>query len=227
MRSNTRWVPVSAVFAPGGIEKLMGELAAVPETQANVLLFTQRLIRLQQLGERELHEEKITGTEMTVDTVVDIFNKVNSGGTKLSKGDLALAKICAADPSARMRMREHLERWSAHGYDFSLDWLLRNVTAVVTGRSVFSALAEVTGSQFNAGLIRTSNHVERFLQTVQSRLGRITTVCSWVATASPSSPGSSSSRAATSSTRRTRTKSFSGTSRRLSEAVTLDRSKPS
>ena len=29
------------------------------------------------------------------DVVVDVFNRVNSGGTKLSKGDLALAKICA------------------------------------------------------------------------------------------------------------------------------------
>ncbi len=35
------------------------------------------------------------GEDKTVDVVVDIFNRVNSGGTKLSKGDLALAKICA------------------------------------------------------------------------------------------------------------------------------------
>jgi hypothetical protein len=29
-----------------------------------------------------------------LDVVVDIFNLVNNGGTKLSEGDLALAKIC-------------------------------------------------------------------------------------------------------------------------------------
>ena len=33
--------------------------------------------------------------------IVDIFNQVNSGGTKLSKGDLALAKIGAEWPQAR------------------------------------------------------------------------------------------------------------------------------
>ena len=32
--------------------------------------------------------------DKTIDVVVEIFNNVNSGGTKLSKGDLALAKIC-------------------------------------------------------------------------------------------------------------------------------------
>ena len=43
----------------------------------------------------DLHIEEVTGQDKTLDVVVDIFNQVNSGGTKLSKGDLALAKICA------------------------------------------------------------------------------------------------------------------------------------
>ena len=44
---------------------------------------------------------KSPGADKTIDVVVDIFNRVNSGGTKLSKGDLALAKICADGPRAR------------------------------------------------------------------------------------------------------------------------------
>jgi hypothetical protein len=34
----------------------------------------------------ELHTEEITGQDKTIDVVVDIFNRVKSGGTKLSKG---------------------------------------------------------------------------------------------------------------------------------------------
>jgi hypothetical protein len=48
----------------------------------------------------DLHVEEVTGADKTLDVVVDIFNRVNSGGTKLSKGDLALAKICADWPEA-------------------------------------------------------------------------------------------------------------------------------
>ena len=39
--------------------------------------------------------------EDDIDVVVEIFNRVNSGGTKLSSGDLALARISAAWPDAR------------------------------------------------------------------------------------------------------------------------------
>ena len=40
----------------------------------------------------EFHIDEVTGVDKTIDVVVDIFNRVNSGGPKLSKGDLALAK---------------------------------------------------------------------------------------------------------------------------------------
>ena len=48
-----------------------------------------------------LHVEEVTGKDKDIEVVVDIFNQVNSGGTKLSKGDLALAKICADWPEGR------------------------------------------------------------------------------------------------------------------------------
>ena len=77
------------------------------------------------IKEIDLHIEEVTGEDKTVDVVVDIFNRVNSGGTKLSKGDLALAKICAEWPEARDQMKTELEKWREAGFHFKLDWLLR------------------------------------------------------------------------------------------------------
>lgn len=54
--------------------------------------------------------------DKTVDVVVKIFNRVNSGGTKLSKGDLALAKICAAWPETRREMKKALAAWERAGF---------------------------------------------------------------------------------------------------------------
>jgi hypothetical protein len=133
MRDDPRWIDVTSLFTLG-LERHIGTLNADPETQPRMVFYMERLARLKQVLERDFHEEKITGADKTVDVVVDIFNRVNSGGTKLSNGDLALAKKCAHWPEARAAMRHHLDSWEKEGFSFNLNWLLRNTTAVATGR---------------------------------------------------------------------------------------------
>lgn len=167
MRDNERWVDVTRLFTEG-LGPFISHFMDQPERMS---LYLERLNRLQQIKDRDFHEEKITGRDMTVDVVVDIFNRVNSGGTELSKGDLALAKLCAQWPQARQVMRDHLRRWQEAGFSFSLDWLLRNATAVATGRAVFTALDEVTAGQFELVLGRSADYVDHFLDAVSGRLG--------------------------------------------------------
>ena len=80
---------------------MIAQLSANPAHTANVGAYVGRLGALLGVTEIDLHIEEVTGQDKTLDVVVDIFNRVNSGGTKLSKGDLALAKICAEWPEAR------------------------------------------------------------------------------------------------------------------------------
>jgi hypothetical protein len=121
--------------------------------------------------DRDFHEGKITGEDKTVEVVVDIFNRVNSGGTKLSKGDLALAKKCAHWPEARAAMRTHLDRWAKEDFSFSLDWLLRNTTAIATGRAEYSQLDTVPVSDFQDALEAAAKYVSYFLDVMVGRLG--------------------------------------------------------
>ena len=86
-------------------------LGTDPDTRHKLAEYVERLSRLRNILERDFHIEAITGEDKTVDVVVDIFNRVNSGGTKLSKGDLALARICAEWSDARPTMRRNLDRW--------------------------------------------------------------------------------------------------------------------
>ena len=113
----------------------------------------------------------MTGEDKTVEVVVDIFNRVNSGGTKLSKGDLALARICARWPDARTEMQRRLAKWSAQGFHFKLEWLLRCVNTVLTGEALFSALADVGTPEFRDGLKRAEACVDVTLNMLSSRLG--------------------------------------------------------
>lgn len=170
MKGDARWIDVTRLFVDGA-QAVITSLNADSRTQPRVLDYMQRLLTLRGVLEREFHDEKLTGADKTIDVVVDVFNRVNSGGTKLSKGDLALAKICAESATARGDMRRRLDHWSARGYEFSLDWLLRNVNAVATGRAPFAALDGVSAADFDKALVATTKYVGGFLEDIAGRLG--------------------------------------------------------
>lgn len=170
MKDDPLWVDVSTAMAPGGDEVVMSSLEGA-ELPLGPMVLSTRVSRLRGILDVDLHVEEVTGDEMTVDVVVEIFNRVNSGGTKLSKGDLALARICAMWPDARDEMKWRLAAWREAGFQFSLDWLLRNVNVIVTGRAEFSHLADVDTETFRDGLGRAERAINELLNVVSGRLG--------------------------------------------------------
>jgi hypothetical protein len=167
MKDDLLWVDVTALFI-GGPSAVASGLRGHPR----FFDFVDRLHRVRNVLEREVHVETITGADKTVDVVVDIFNRVNSGGTKLSRGDLALARICSDWPQARPMMREHLDRWRDQwGLQFQPDWLLRNANAVATGRASFSALENVSAETFRDALGKAVHNVDHLVDLIGSTLG--------------------------------------------------------
>ena len=171
MRDNPRWVSVTELMKPGSLGRLIGLIHTNEDLQQNAEQYTARLNSLAQITDVDLHVEDIAGEDKNVDIVVDIFNKVNSNGTKLSKGDLALAKICAEWSEARAELKRRLAKWEAAGYKFKLEWLLRCVNAIATGDAVFSALNDVGVDDISVGLEKSEKHVDYLLNLVSSRLG--------------------------------------------------------
>jgi len=170
MQGNPLWVDVTRLMKEGVLD-IQDELSDVLDDNKRVLRCGHRLNRLREIGDIDVHIEDVSGSEMTLDVVVDIFNRVNSGGRKLSKGDLALARICSVEPDARSRMRKALDDWSEAGFGFSLDWLLRSVTTIATGDARFSALHDLDASTFNSALQRAINHTNTILDLIGARLG--------------------------------------------------------
>lgn len=170
MRDDPRWVDVTSLYTRG-LEPPIAALNAHPGTRPRIAAYAARLARLQQVLDRDFHEEKITGEDKSIDVVVDIFNLVNSGGTKLSKGDLALAKKCAQWPEARAAMRTYLEQWEKEGFSFTLDWLLRNISAVATGRAEFSSLDMIRVIDFKEALETAAGYISHFLDVAAGQLG--------------------------------------------------------
>lgn len=173
MKDDPLWVDVSVLMGKGtvGLGELVTRLSAFPDHAPKVGEYVGRLSRLLGVTEIELHIEEVTGADKSLDIVVDIFNRVNSGGTKLSKGDLALAKICADWPDARDTMKTKLKEWNNAGYDFNLDWLLRSVNTVLTGEAKFLYLHDKSAEEVQAGLKRATKHIDTCLNLIGGRLG--------------------------------------------------------
>ena len=173
MQGDPLWIDATELMKKGtaGLGEFVTRLAAQPALAAKVGDYVGRLSRLLGVMDVDLYVEEVTGAEKTLDVVVDIFNRVNSGGTKLSKGDLALAKICADWPEARDTMKAKLKEWGKAGYRFNLDWLLRSVNTALTGEAKFQFLHEKSAEEIQDGLNRATKHVDTSLNLISGRLG--------------------------------------------------------
>ena len=170
MKDNPLWVNVTELMQQG-IGPFYGRLTATGADNEKMTYFVNRLQAVHGMQVIDLHVETVTGEDKNIDVVVDIFNKVNSGGTKLSKGDLALAKICADWPEARAELRQRLAKWQQAGFYFDLDWLLRNITTITTGQALFSNLADVPTATFRDALLQAEKACDVMLNTISARLG--------------------------------------------------------
>lgn len=173
MEADPLWVDVTALMKKGmaGVGEFVSRMSARPEFSARLGDYLSRLSNLVGVTDVDLHVEEVTGTDKTLDVVVDIFNRVNSGGTKLSKGDLALAKICADWPDARDTMKSKLRDWDKADYRFTLDWLLRSVNTVLTGEAKFQFLHGKSSEKIQDGLNRATKHIDSSLNLIAGRLG--------------------------------------------------------
>ncbi|MBP6782159.1 MAG: DUF262 domain-containing protein [Verrucomicrobiales bacterium] len=139
MKDDSLWIDVTELMKKGtaGLGEFVTRLSADPVHVTRVGDYVARLSRLLGVTDIDLHIEEVTGADKSLDVVVDIFNRVNSGGTKLSKGDLALAKICAEWPEGRDAMKAKLKDWAKADFHFNLDWF-----ASQAGFRCFTAVGE-------------------------------------------------------------------------------------
>lgn len=167
------WVNVTDLMR-GGFKEAMNATArlhADGATAAQLESYQARMAQLILIGERALHIDDVGGDDLALDDVVDIFNRVNSGGTKLSKGDLAMAKICADWPDARGEMQQQLTVWAERGREFDLDWLLKALNTVLTGDADYSSIHKLTADDVQDGMRRTVKALNAVLNKVGGRLG--------------------------------------------------------
>lgn len=172
MRNNPLWAKVTDLFNPSSYNGLIERLVSDQSYSANMSTYLARATKVQNIQNTDLHIMEITGDDKTTDIVVDVFNRINSGGTKLSKGDLTLARIGARWPEARAEMQQRLSKWRGSGFVANLDWLLRCMTGIVTESSELERLdPEKYGvERIRKSLQQTEAAVDCLLESMRSHL---------------------------------------------------------
>lgn len=171
MRDNPLWISVTEVMQTGPAQFMQRIFKIEELSQQKIQIYIDRINTIYSIKDIDLHIEEVTGEEKTIDIVVDIFNRVNSGGTKLSKGDLALAKICATWPDARQEMNKRLAKWEEYRFNFKLEWLLRIINSIITGEALFTALKDMDVFTFQKGLKEAEKATNTLLNLISGRLG--------------------------------------------------------
>ena len=170
MKDKLNWINVTELMQMGVGNFITSKISENPDNSI-LMQHLNKLTRIDNIKNIDLPIQQVSGPNMTVDVVVEIFNNVNSGGTKLSSGDLILAKICAEWPGARGELQNILRRFSSVGYSFNMDWLLRCLTVYLTGQPYYTPLENVPVVEIQSALPLMAGMIGEILDVIASRLG--------------------------------------------------------
>jgi hypothetical protein len=98
--------------------------------------------------------EKMTYPILTVpktaniDGAIDVFDKVNSKGTKLTDAELVLTHVTGGWPQARRIMKKKMLEMKDNGFDFSLDFLTRCMVVTLTKSALYKKNSKLKYDKF-------------------------------------------------------------------------------
>ena len=142
MEKNPRWVSVTDCLTRKDINPFSIAQACIDDEPQHFSLaqsLNDNLNRLRNIREKEYPIQTVPSTA-TIDDAIDVFDRVNSLGTKLTEAELALAHICGKWPQARRVMKDQIEKYSAERFYFDLTFMVRSLTAVVKGRALVETI---------------------------------------------------------------------------------------
>ncbi len=117
------------------------------------------LDRLRHIREKDLPVQYVP-TDANITAAIDIFDRVNSQGTKLTDAELALTHVCGKWPNARQVMKDKLAELEKEDFSFDLTFMTRAMTAIVTGRAAYSAIHDRRAEELQEGWERLSKRLD-------------------------------------------------------------------
>ncbi len=162
MGKNPCWVSVTDCFNSENIDvfKISQELEDDSAKQfelANKL--NKNLNKLRNIIEKDYPIQYVP-VSADVDNAIDVFDRVNRQGTKLTDADLALAHICGKWPQARQIMKDKITELSKNYFYFELNFLVRCLTGTVRGGALFETIHNSPSDDLKEGWKKVSKALD-------------------------------------------------------------------
>ena len=153
MRSNPTWIAVTECFTNLSINAF--ELAKQKSTEGQdpfelAQRYNDNLNRLRNTLEKEYPVQSVPSSAQ-IDEAIDVFDRVNSLGTKLTDAELALAHITGKWPQARQVMKDKIAELESKRFAFDLMFMVRSFTGVVNGRALFETIHQTSLPELKNG----------------------------------------------------------------------------
>ena len=156
MAKNPSWVPVVDCFSEDKVNPFEIAKEKTGEDGDTGQLAEQlykHLTRLRNVREADYPVQTVPSSA-DIDDAIDVFDRVNSLGTKLGAADLALAHITGRWPQARQVMKAKIDELAPRRFLFDLTFLTRALTVVVKGRALFETIHSESAEDLKAGWAR-------------------------------------------------------------------------
>ena len=112
--------------------------------------YGDNLTSLRQITQTDLPSQLVP-YQATITEAIDIFDRVNSQGTKLSDADLALTHITGKWPQARREFKEKIDDVRAKHFYFNLPFMTRALTSVITKRALYEQIHDRSREELEDG----------------------------------------------------------------------------
>ncbi|MEX2649576.1 MAG: DUF262 domain-containing protein [Alphaproteobacteria bacterium] len=112
--------------------------------------YTDNLTALRNIQNIELPVQTVP-SKANLDVAIDIFDRVNSQGTKLTDAELALTHVTGKWSTARRELKTKIADLEARNFVFNLTFMTRALTVCVTRRALFETIHERAADELQVG----------------------------------------------------------------------------
>lgn len=162
MQNNPEWISVIDCFKatpPSVFEIAKKTVQENEDPFEKAENYNKNLNELRNIVERDYPIQYVP-TSANIDNAIDVFDRVNSLGTKLTDAELALTHITGKWPQARRKMKEKLNVLENRDFCFDLSFLVRSLVGVVKGRAKFETIHLSTAEDTREGWNKLSKYLD-------------------------------------------------------------------
>ena len=158
MRDDPRWIRVVDCFdaEPPNVFNIAKETYDDVEVAFQKAdLYTSNLSNLRGIRNVDLPIQLIPA-EASLDDAIDVFDRVNSQGTRLTEAELALTHVTGKWSLARRTLKARSDYLKQHRFDFDLTFMTRALVCTATDHALFEYIHSVAGPRLEEGWAQLS-----------------------------------------------------------------------